>query len=166
MTWGYAAVINYNGNFEAFTVSQLLLGLDQPGTGKFGSSVVMSGDERWLYIGAPARNRVYAYGQVPVPTQSVSYPTDGTTRRFPTVTIQYDNVLQLEVVVSGLPQRLNIDYTATGSFVEFLTAPSKNQTVVITRRQSTQLDFQEYYGITASSTTGIGVGAFWGRRSN
>ena len=158
---GYAAVINYNGNFEAFTVSQLLLGLDQPGTGKFGSSVAMSGDERWLYIGAPARNRVYAYGQVPVPTQSVSYPTDGTTRRFPTVTIQYDNVLQLEVVVSGLPQRLNIDYTATGSFVEFLTAPSKNQTVVITRRQSTQLDFQEYYGIAASSTTGIGVGAFW-----
>jgi hypothetical protein len=158
---GYTAIINYNGDFEAFTVSQLLLGLDQPGPAKFGSSLAMSGDERWLYVGAPELNRVYAYGQVPVPTQSISYPTTGTTRRFSTVTIQYDNVQQLEVVVSGLPQRLNIDYSATGSFIEFFTAPSKNQTVVISRRQSVQLDFQEYYNITASTTTGLGTSALW-----
>jgi hypothetical protein len=156
---GYAAVLAYVGDLESFTVSQLLLALDQPGPSKFGSSMVMSQDERWLYIGAPAHNRVYAYGQVPVPTQKNTYPTDGQTRRYSTARIQIDNPQQLLVTVSGLPQRLNIDYTVGSGFIDFVATPSKGLTVEISRRQSTQLDFYEYYNILPATTTGIGIGA-------
>ena len=159
---GYAAVLRYDGTTEAFTNSQLLLALDQPGPCEFGYSTVMSSDERWLYIGAPAQNLVYAYGQVPVPTQSNTYQTNGQQRSFSTVGIQFDSPDQLEVFIVDRPQILGTDYNLSSSpagfLVEFVVTPSRGQTVTINRRQSVQLDYQVYLNLTPSASAS-GTGA-------
>jgi hypothetical protein len=63
---------------NAFVQQQLLVAPDLDfGTGEFGYSVTMSQDERWMYIGAPGNNKVYAYGRVDVPAQVARFITTG-----------------------------------------------------------------------------------------
>ena len=156
---GYTSVLYYNGETQSFVNSQLLLALDQPGPAEFGFSVAMSRNERWLYIGAPAVNAVYAYGQVPVPIQYLTYTTDGVTTRFSTVGIQYDTPEQLDVYVNNKPQQLGVDYTATLSYINLNTLYGANQTVTIYRRTRTQLDFYQYINISPNIATGVGSDA-------
>ena len=156
---GYASVLYYDGEVQSFVNSQLLLAMDQPGPAEFGYSVAMSRNERWLYIGAPAVNAVYAYGQVPVPIQFVTYITAGTNRIFSTAGIQYDTPEQLDVYLNDTPQKLGVDYTASLTSVTFAGALGTNQTVVIYRRTRAQLDFYQYTNITPNIATGIGINA-------
>ena len=158
---GYAAILYYNGEIQAFENSQLIVALDQPGPGNFGYSVAMSDNERWLYVGAPTANAVYAYGQVPVPLQVITYSTDGQTLRYSTQGIQYDNVDQLDVYIENRPQRLGVDYTANLSYIQFTALTGPNQTIYIYRRQSVQLDFYQYLAIAPDHTTGVGSGALF-----
>lgn len=158
-TVGYAAVLAYDSEIQAFVNSQVLVALDQPGPGEFGYSVAISGDERWIYVGAPAKNSVYAYGQVSVPVQVITYPTDGQTLRFSTTGIQYDNINQLDVYIEDRPQRLGVDYTATLSYIQFTALTGPNQTIYIYRRQRVQLDFEQYLAIAPNTTTGVGESA-------
>ena len=108
-----------------------------PGAGEFGYSLAMSADERWLYVGAPGLNNVYAYGQVQNQSQSLTYLADGvsTTASIGSV-IQINNANQLTVTKNGALLALTTDYTVNGSFntVTFTTAPAAGDKIVISRK--------------------------------
>ena len=162
---GYATVIYLVPGTNDYLQTQLLVAPDQNfnATG-FGTAVQISDNERWMYISAPGANQIYAYGRVDVPSQSVSYTANGTTATF----VYNNNIMinstypdQLLVVVNNNLQVYGTDYVINGVLVQFLTPPAVNNTVVIRRRTSVQLDFATYAGVTQNSTTGSGSGAIF-----
>ena len=119
-----------------------------PGAGEFGYSVAMSTDERWMYIGAPGLNYVYAYGQVGYQDQEIAYFADGVSN---TVNIsnqiQITNANQITVTQDGRVLTLTTEYTVNAAFtqVTFVTTPAAGEKIVITRNTSK--------AYTASGTT-------------
>ena len=111
-----------------------------PGSGEFGYSVAMSLDERWMYIGAPGINNVYAYGRVDWQDQILAYAADGvsTTVEIGDV-IQIDNENQLSITVNGKLLDVNVDYTVSPTFssVTFISVPTEGQIVKIRRQYIT-----------------------------
>ena len=162
---GYATVIYLIPGTNDYLQTQLLVAPDKNfGAIGFGTSVQMNDNERWMYISAPGANKIYAYGRVDVPDQSVFYTANGTTATF----VYNNNILidstypgQLLVTVNNNLQVYGTDYTINGVLVQFLTPPSANNTVVIRRRTSVQLDFATYRDVTQNSTTGSGSGAIF-----
>ena len=149
-----------SNNYEQ---TQLLVAPDQDfNPSKFGYAVTISQDERWMYIGAPGKNKVYAYGRVTVEAQQAVYTGDGVTTSF-----NYDSIVQIDpaypdqliVTVSNLTAIYQTDYVLTSGNILFTRAPTAGQIVRITRRNAVQIDQQVYYGVTANSQTGTGVAA-------
>ena len=169
---GYAAVIFQDPTLSvpgAIPYAQWQL-LTQPGTttsttpgpGEFGHSVVMSQDERWMYIGAPGLNQVHAYGRADWQNQFVRARGDAVTRAYNiSNTIQIDQATQLRVTVDGLVLTLNTDYTVNGLLTEvtLITAPAVDALIDIQRIFVQQLDAQTYFDVPQTSTSGAGVGA-------
>jgi len=119
-----------------------------PGAGEFGYSVVMSTDERWMYVGAPGLNYVYAYGRVVWQDQTIGFIANGTTTSVNIASaIQINNANQITVTQNGRVLALTTDYTVNGSFttVTFVTPPTAGEKVVINRNY--------IKGYTASGTT-------------
>ena len=87
---GYAAVIYRDPALGQpgvlpYAQWQLLVpdsGTDRALAGEFGYSVAMSLDERWMYIGAPGINKVFAYGRVDWQNQFVRVRGDGITTAY------------------------------------------------------------------------------------
>ena len=166
---GYAGVMYLAPDLGAsgtipYGVWQLLTTPDSVSTdqGKFGYSVAMSLDERWMYIGAPGVNKVYAYGQVTWERQVIDVNGDGETTVYNIGdVIQIDAATQLQVAVDGSIKTLGVDYTVNGSFtqVTFVTAPANGDKIRISRRSREILDSGTYYGVTQSATSGSGTGA-------
>jgi hypothetical protein len=160
---GYAVIIYRNSLTAAYSTTQILLPPDQNFTAiGFGSSATISKDERWMYIGAPGANTVYAYERVDVESQSVSYITDGRTNIYNysnSIQINYLYPEQLVVTLSGRTAVYGVDYTVNQTSVVFGAPQASNQEIIITRAESTALDQRVYYGIQPNSTTGIGTGA-------
>ena len=158
---GYACVIYRAENSNAFEQTQLLVSPDEDfGTERFGSAVSISKDERWLYVGAPGNNKVYAYGRVDVPEQLVKYTTNGTTRIFSyNNEIEISNDQQLNVVLNNRLLTYNTDYTVTSSSVVLSEIPGPEQTLIISRKTGQKLDSEVYYNVAQSSTSGSGTGA-------
>lgn len=133
---GYVGIIYRTPVTNIFRISQLLLPPDGVYAGAlFGSSVEMSPDENWLYVGAPGTNKVYAYGLVQIDPATVTYISDATT----TVYNYSDSIqvttpsTQVEVIIDGVPQTVGVDYTIDATDVTFATAPALNSTIVINR---------------------------------
>ena len=137
---GYATVLFQQQGTNNFTQTQLLVAPDQDFSAiGFGSAVKMSDDERWMYISAPGGNKVYSYGKVDVPTQSVSYVTNGTTSAFNWVnSIQADPTYpdQFIVVVGNLIATYDVDYFLNSNVVQFYSPPIAGQQLIILRRSS------------------------------
>lgn len=149
---GYAFVINNPPGSNAFVQAQVLLLPSGSITDRFGASVTMSRDERWIYVGAPGRNQVYAYGRQDVQLQSVRYTGDGSTARFNySSAIVVATAAQLAVVVDNVVQVAGVDYSADGTNVTFASAPAANATITITRRTSTS-----YTGDSVTVSFGLG----------
>ena len=130
--------------------------------GEFGQSVTMSADERWMYIGAPGVNKVYAYGRVDWESQRINVFGDSTTTAFYIGSIiQIDAATQLSVGVAGTTQILNVDYTINANLdtVIFTTAPADGDAVEIFRSSRVLLDYEIYYNVAA--TGGAGTGALF-----
>lgn len=133
-----------------------------PGAGKFGYSVAMSLDERWMYIGAPGLNQVHAYGRVDWQDQFVKARGDGITVDYDfSSSIQIDAGSQLKVTVDGRILILGTDYTVDSEFttLTFTTPPALDSLVEIQRYSIYQLDAGTYYEVQQSATSGSGVGA-------
>ena len=160
---GYVTPLYQIPGTNDYIQTQLLVAPDQNfGTINFGASVVMSQDEHWMYIGAPGANCVYAYGIVEVPTQNVSYLTDGKTTSFNwsnAIQINPAHPGQLIVLLSNKTLTFGIDYYINSNVVQFYTPPVAAQPLIITRRISATLDQNIYYNVTQNSTSGTGTGA-------
>ena len=107
-----------------------------PGPGEFGYSVAMSLDERWLYVGAPGVNAVYAYGQVASQIQNITYFATGTSNTATlTGSIQINNANQITITQNGRILELATDYTVNGGFttVTFVVAPIAGTKIIIQR---------------------------------
>ena len=137
---GYAAVIYRTPNSASFNLSSLLtvpnISYIDAG-GEFGTSVVISPDENWMYVGAPGINQVFAYGLVEVETQLVQYVTDGVQD-----TYQYNNNIvidsgeyqQLFVVLNNQLLTYSTDYTVNATSIVLNTVPVKDLVLRIGRR--------------------------------
>jgi hypothetical protein len=164
---GYVSVIyrdtaNYLPNTNPYTNWQLLT---NPGgvtanASRFGRSVAMSEDERWLYVGAPGANRVYAYGRVDYQDQKLVAIGDGFTTQFViNDIIQIDEALQISVTVNGQLQTFNTDYSVSSNFstVTFVSAPPAASDIVIQRNTQVNLDNEIYRSVVASGGSGSGA---------
>ena len=162
---GYAAVIYRDSNTGIYTQIQLLVAPDQNFSPiGFGSSAAISFDERWLYVGAPGANVVYAYEKVEVVEQSITYTANGTQTLFEydtVIQVDYLNPNQLIVTLNGNIATYGTDYTINENYVIFVTAPTINQILIISRANAVQLDTQTYYGIQQDATSGIGISAIF-----
>jgi hypothetical protein len=109
---------------------------------ELGKDVTISNDERWMYLGAPGSNRVYAYQYTPVQTQIKEFTGDGETTTFKTsdvIIIDSDFAsTQISVVRNDIQQLFSTDWTydaANGSVV-FTTAPNLLDRISIRRTQA------------------------------
>ena len=128
---------------------------------EFGYSVAISQDERWMYIGAPGANAVYAFGRVDWQLQNLKAVGDGaTTNYFIGNTIKIDADTQLTVSVDGDEQILGTDYTVVNllTMVVFTTPPAEGNAIEIIRTSRKILDYQATYNLNQSATSGSGLG--------
>jgi len=160
---GYAAIIYRAPSSNRFIQTQLLIAPNySTSAGSFGTSVTISRDERWAYVGAPAQNAVYAYGRVDEEIQQVEYMGDSVTASF-----DYSNNLvfdlaqpdQISVLVNNVNQQYGVDFNISSTAVIFVTPPLKDLPILIVRKFSQQIDAQTYYNILQNSTVGSGSGA-------
>jgi len=137
---GYAAVIYRDPRLgepgvNPYTQTQLLVSPEASTAGEFGYSVAMSDDERWMYIGAPGVNKVYAYGRVDWQNQYVKTTADGATQSYSIGnTIQVGNQYQLKVTLNGQLQTITTDYTVNTGLdtVTFTSTPGVvNATAIV-----------------------------------
>jgi hypothetical protein len=140
---GYAVALYLVPASNDYVQTQLLVAPDQDfsATG-FGSAVQISDDERWMYISAPSANKIYAYGRIDVPEQSVSYVATGTTASFNysnNIIIDYTHPEQLLITVNNVLQTYGVDYTLTDTSVNFTTVPAANNKILISRRRTVQV---------------------------
>jgi hypothetical protein len=156
---GYASVLQITPFSPSFTEWQLLMALDQPGPGEFGAAVAVSDDEKWIYIGAPAANTVYAYGLQTVQQQSVRYVAQGASAIFDASSIQFDYDTQLLVTVNDVEQILGSQWYVLGTSVAFFAPPVTGSTVTIQRRDQIELDKETFLNVPTNDTTGFGTGA-------
>ena len=129
---------------------------------EFGYSVSVSLDERWMYVGAPGANAVYAYGRVDWSRQILQTLGNGTTTDFYIGDIiQIDANTQLTISVAGDEQILGTDYTVVDglSTVRFTTAPAAGDAVEIFRTSRLLLDQTATINVTQSASSGSGTGA-------
>jgi hypothetical protein len=165
---GYVGVIYRDYNSYApgdnpYIIWQLLttpgnINVDQ---GRFGSAVTMCANENWLYVSAPAINKVYAYNRIDYVIQFLNSLGNGITKVYDiSNSIQISQATQLQVTVNGILQTLNVDYTVNSGLtaVTFVVAPSTGSFVEIVRPPAVQLDLAEYFSLTATgASTGTGA---------
>jgi hypothetical protein len=132
------AKIQRTQNNQTYSYSDVL------STGEYGSSIDISFNEQWLYVGAPAAGEVVAYARVTVPNESVTYYGNKKTRRFNysnSVLINSQFPEQLLVMVAGKELSYPKDYLLDQGDVVLTTdtLPTSVQPVIISRRTLKEL---------------------------
>ena len=138
--YGYAAVIYRNPASNVFEQWQLLVrdsGDVVTSSDEFGFAVTISQDERWLYVGAPGGNRVYAYGRVDIPFQSVRYVGNNSTNSFSFAdSIIINSATQIVVAVDNEVLTYGTDWNLAGNNVVLSFTPTTGAIISIARRIS------------------------------
>jgi hypothetical protein len=134
---------------------------------RFGNSIDISRDERWMYVGSPGENKVYAYARVPVPVQRIQAQGDSSESYDVASVIQVESGDQLTVTLDGQELVFGTQFTVTTysvpgvgtrvESVEFAVAPGSDQQVVIQRRTQHQIDGGTYRTVPASGGSGTGA---------
>ena len=133
---------------------QQLIALDGAAGDQFGYSVTMSTDNRWVYVGAPGANKVYAYQLIQHPGSgtSVVLHGNGSTVSYDITSLLPNSTTPSSVLVSinGVVQRPGIEYTMTSPGVlYFVVAPAIDFTV-------SAVDHYEQVG-SAITVAGLGI---------
>ena len=137
---GYAATIYRFPNSSSFSIANLLT-VPNPSYidsgGEFGTSVAISADENWMYIGAPGINQVFAYGLVNIESQIVKYITDGDQNIYnysDSVIIDSGAYEQVVVILNNQLLTYGVDYTVDATNITLSTTPPKSLILQILRR--------------------------------
>ena len=140
---GYALAIYRATGSTAFEERQLLIAADGDYTdAEFGTSVTISQDEQWMYVSAPGVNKVYPYGRVTVPLQTVEFITPGVYQVYNIGgIIEFSNELQLAVVLNNNLLTIGADYTVGGDVINLTAVPPAGEKLIITRKVE-----QDYVG--------------------
>jgi hypothetical protein len=133
---------------------------------EYSYSINISNDERWLYVGAPSGNRVYAYNRVNVQSQVKNFIGDGVTTDFyiaDTIIVDDDSTTggvgetQIGVTVNNIPKTPGVDFDYLDGTVVFDVAPNHDDTIRVIRLLSktffptsptTTFQFNELYTVT------------------
>lgn len=142
---GYVTTTYVEPGTQDFTIRQLLLPPDQDfGAAEFGYAVTMSEDERWMFAGAPGKNKVYVYNQVPIQRQRVEYISDGVTNNYTysnDIVVDYSQPEQIRIFIDDtLLDFQEGDYTVAGGTAYLTVVPERGAVISIQRNQTTQLD--------------------------
>ena len=134
---GYVLTLTKESSLTGLYGDQQLLIPDSLDPINFGSSVSISFNEQWLYVGAPISNQVFAYARIDVPSEAVVYVADGSQRRFNYslhCLIDSDYPEQLQILVDNLNLEYPYDYRLDNGDVVLTAIPNKLQEVKISRR--------------------------------
>ena len=133
---GYAVAIYRATASTTFEQRQLLTApVADFANGEFGYAVTISQDERWMYVSAPGNNKVYAYGRVEQPAQVATFITPGTYQVYNVGgTIEFNNELQLAVVLNNRLLTIGTDYTVAGTVINLTALPSAGEQLIVTRK--------------------------------
>jgi hypothetical protein len=155
---GYATTIYVAPGNNVFEQRQVLVTPDQDfNDGEFGYSVIISQDEQWMFISAPAHNKVFAYTQVKTQQQSIRYTTNGSTVTYDwagSIDIDYTQPRQLGVVLNNVVLSYPADYAVTPTSITLTSTPLAGQQLIISRLQEVQLDQILTNGATATGGAG------------
>jgi hypothetical protein len=157
---GYATVMFRQPGSDFIEQRQVLIPENTDGSSseKFGTSVTMSQDERYVFVGAPESNRVYAYARVDVQTQSVEYITNGETDVYnwsnaiklpsydPPLAPNYPQ--QISVILDNAVLQYGIDWNISGGNIQLESIPAAGQRLILTRRQGDQLAREIYTNVS------------------
>ncbi|MBM37733.1 MAG: hypothetical protein CMO97_01555 [Woeseia sp.] len=134
---GHVHVYNRPDGSQAFNEEQLIASpTDAQDIANFGSSITISDDEQWAYIGSPGNERVHVYQQIEYQAQRVDFTGDGSTTLFDIKgSIIADTTAQIIIVVNNniIPEA---DYTLGGTVITFDTAPIDGADIKVTRRNA------------------------------
>jgi len=138
---GYAVAIYRPTGSTAFEERQLLTSPDGDfSNAEFGYSVAISQDEQWMYVSAPGQNKVYPYGRVTIPGQSAQFITPGVYQVYNIGgIIEFDNELQLAVVLNNNLLTIGTDYSVAGTVINLAGIPPPDEKLIVTRK--VQQDF-------------------------
>lgn len=152
---GYVSILKRDDKTRDFSNWQILsVPNGSVSSFEFGYSVSMSSDDRWLYVGAPGANKVYAYNLVDIPAQSVTYAANGTDTEFNTsLHLIVADGTQVGVTVDGNATVYGIDWTWTNGKVVFTVAPANASVIVIFRKNNLLLTPSQ--GQTQVSTSSL-----------
>ena len=165
----YRDIGSYVPGTNPYAVWQLLTNPTDVATdqGLFGYSLDISRDERWMYVGAPAINKVFAYTRVPVPQQIIRTAGDSSLVYDIAGQIQVESGAQLDIELDGQELVIGTDYTVTTytvpgigtrvASVNFAVGPGADQELVIARRTVTPVDAGIYRAVPATGGSGTGV---------
>ena len=133
---GYATPIYRPVGSANFVKTQLLSSPDADYTNaQFGTSVAISQNERWMYVSAPGRNKVYAYGRVDQPTEVATFTATGQYQVYNVAgIIQFSSPSQLAVVLNNRLLTLDVDYAVTGTIINLVTVPLAGEKLIVTRK--------------------------------
>jgi FG-GAP repeat len=156
---GYVAVIYQPPGTTTFEITQLLTAPDYPNDViGFGSAVNISNNGRWLYVGAPGANKVYAYGQVQATAQTANLVGNGSTNYNITPGITgSQNIYSLVVTVNGALQRPNIDYTFSSPNIVFASPVTIGYNIEVNTNT-----YYEYVGLLPTDGLSLSAGDQFG----
>ena len=100
---------------------------------KYGTSVVMSGNGRYLFVGAPGENKIYSYTLVNIPLSSVVSSTI-TSNGGTNYSINFTPISQESLSVvdeNGKVYLPNKDFTWSGTQIVFASGPSASLQIVV-----------------------------------
>lgn len=140
---GYVVVVTRvpeNGNYR---ITQILVEDSTQVGSQFGKSIAISDDERWMFVGAPGDDTVFAYYKNVVEEQKVNFVGDFTTNIFDIsdhILVNSTNTTigqtQLGVTVNDRPQTAGVDWLFNGTSVVFTTPPNTGDKIRVIRKQS------------------------------
>jgi len=127
---------------------------------KLGSSVALSSDGNWMYVGEPTLNRVYVYQWQQVPSSTLNFTGDGSSTTFsypPTALGKNLGSCDIKVYVGGNLQLPDLDYIKTPSqdSITFVTAPTASIAITVTYENY----FQEINQIITTDNDAVSFGA-------
>ena len=127
---GRGYVFLYDRNFQG-TISQLqILTPSIANADAFGTSVAISDDDQWLYVGAPNGDKVYVYGYYSDAISEID--TIAANGNVSTFTLNYTPITTELISVSGtgIDYVPFVDYNLSGSNIAFVSPPAAGSITV------------------------------------